>query len=137
MADAKVLDSFALLAYFGDEPGAEAVQSLLIDAEKGRVRLLMPTVNLGEVWYAIARSESAVLADRLIAEVRAMPIEFFDADWALTLAAARIKATGGLSYADCFVAALAKLHKAEVVTGDPEFKRAEKDVTVSWLTKRA
>ena len=31
---AKVLDSFALIAYFRDEPGAEMVENLLVTAGK-------------------------------------------------------------------------------------------------------
>jgi predicted nucleic acid-binding protein len=38
-----------------------------------------------------------------------------------------------MSYADCFAAALAKERKAEVVTGDPEFKQIEPEVKVHWI----
>jgi predicted nucleic acid-binding protein len=38
-----------------------------------------------------------------------------------------------MSYADCFAAALAKTRKAELVTGDREFKQVENDVRVRWL----
>jgi predicted nucleic acid-binding protein len=38
-----------------------------------------------------------------------------------------------LAYADCFAAALAKIKKAELYTGDPEFKAVEKEVKVIWL----
>jgi predicted nucleic acid-binding protein len=38
-----------------------------------------------------------------------------------------------LAYADCFAAALAKIKKAELYTGDPEFKAVEKEVEVIWL----
>jgi predicted nucleic acid-binding protein len=52
----------------------------------------------------------------------------------LTRQAAAFKARGGLSYADCFAAALAKERKLELLTGDPEFKTLEKDIKISWLT---
>ncbi len=35
--------------------------------------------------------------------------------------------------ADCFAVALARLKKAELYTGDPEFKAVEKDIKVVWL----
>jgi predicted nucleic acid-binding protein len=38
-----------------------------------------------------------------------------------------------MSYADCFAAALAKLKKAELVTGDKEFRQVDGDVKVLWL----
>jgi ribonuclease VapC len=42
-------------------------------------------------------------------------------------------ARGQIAYADCFAAALAKLHKAELVTGDHEFKLLEGDVRILWV----
>ena len=39
-----------------------------------------------------------------------------------------------LPYADCFAAALAKLQKGEVVTGDKDFKAVENEVKIAWIT---
>lgn len=36
--------------------------------------------------------------------------------------------------ADVFTAALAKRHKADLVSADPEFRAVEKKTKVSWLT---
>jgi predicted nucleic acid-binding protein len=38
-----------------------------------------------------------------------------------------------MPYADCFAAALAKLRKAELVTGDKEFRQIEDEVKIQWL----
>ena len=133
MAALKILDSHAIMAFFQDETGADQVRNLLLHAEEGKIQLAMTVVNLGEVWYAIARADSRELADRLTEEVRGMAVEIVEADWALTRAAAMLKAKGGAAYADCFAAALAKLRKGEVITGDPEFKRFEGEVKVDWL----
>jgi hypothetical protein len=35
--------------------------------------------------------------------------------------------------ADAFAAALAKESRAELVTGDPEFRPLEKEIKVQWL----
>lgn len=129
----KILDAYALLAFLEDEPGADQVRTLLLRAEEGNVKLAMTTVNLGEVWYAIARVDSPALADRLIQDIQGMAIEMVDVDWALARQAAVFKAKGGLAYADCFAAALAKLRKGELVTGDTEFKRLEGEVKIVWL----
>jgi predicted nucleic acid-binding protein len=43
------------------------------------------------------------------------------------------KARFRLSLADAFAAALAKDMKAELVTGDPEFKALEKEIRIQWL----
>ena len=41
--------------------------------------------------------------------------------------------TNRFSLADAFAAALAKEKKAELVTGDPEFKALEKEIKIHWL----
>jgi predicted nucleic acid-binding protein len=133
MAAVKVLDAYAILAFLGDEPSADQVRNLLLRAEEGKIELAMTIVNLGEVWYAIARADSPATADRLTQEVRSMAIEMVDADWSLTREASVLKARGKASFADCFAAALAKRRKGEVVTGDPEFKRLAGDVKIVWL----
>ena len=133
MAAVKILDAYALLAFLEDEPGADQIRTLLLRAEEGKLKLAMTTVNLGEVWYAIARADSQELADRLIRDIQGMAIDMVEVDWALAHEAATLKAKGKISYADCFAAALARLRKGEVVTGDPEFKRLEGDVKIAWL----
>jgi predicted nucleic acid-binding protein len=51
----------------------------------------------------------------------------------IPLQAAIFKAKQRISYADAFAAALAKLRRAELVTGDAEFKVLEKEIRISWL----
>ena len=55
----KVLDSFALIAYFRDEPGAEAVENLLVTAGKKDTPLHMTDVNYAEVKYSIVKKDGA------------------------------------------------------------------------------
>jgi predicted nucleic acid-binding protein len=38
-----------------------------------------------------------------------------------------------MSLADCFAAALAKQRKAELYTGDPEFRAVETDLKIIWI----
>ena len=128
----KVLDSYALMAFFEDEPGADLVRDLILKAEENKVSLLMSVVNLGEVWYSIARTNSPEVADQYIGEVNGMAIEVVDVDWALTRQAAAFKVNENISYADCFAASLAKLKKAELVTGDKDFKPLEGEIKILW-----
>lgn len=128
-----VLDSFALLAFFQNEKGADAVREMILDSVEGKIELSMCTVNLGEVWYAVARKISLERADALLDEIQNMPIEIVDADWALTRQAAEYKMIGKMSYADCFAAALSKIRQAELVTGDDEFKRLQAELKIKWL----
>ena len=61
-----------------------------------------------------------------------LPIQFVSVDIEFAKKAAELKASRKMSYADCFAAALAKPRKAELVTGDKEFKQVEGDVKVLW-----
>ncbi len=45
----KVLDSYALMALFNDERGAEEVEKLLLKAERGSPKPLMCVVNWGKI----------------------------------------------------------------------------------------
>ena len=111
----KVLDSYALMAFFEDEPGADVVRGLIHKAVESDTNLLMSVVNLGEVWYSIARTTSPETADQYIHEIKGMGIEIVDADWALTHQAASFKASGNISYADCYAAALAKVRRSKLI----------------------
>lgn len=129
----KVLDSYALMAFFEDEPGADLVRELLMKAEENKVTLLMSVVNLGKVWYSIAQTNSPEVADQYIGEVDGMAIEIVDADWQLTHQAARFTVNGNISYGDCFAGALAKNRRAELVTGDKEFRALESEIKIAWI----
>lgn len=128
-----VLDSWALMAYLEDEPSAERVADLIADAHEENTPLMMTVVNLGEIFYIIAREASDADAERSIIEIRQLGIEIIDADWSLTHEAAAFKAKHRMSYADCFAAALAKQKKAHLVTGDFEFRQVESEIQILWL----
>ena len=131
----KVLDSWAIMAFFEDEPGAEVVERLLHQAVEKRHRLLLSAVNWGEIYYATMRAVSQEAAEQKAQEIASLPIEIVGVgeDLALARQAAIFKAAHRMSYANCFAAALAKLKNAELVTGDPEFKEVEKDIRIAWL----
>ena len=135
--DRFVLDSFALLAYFGDEPGAEEIERILVNAAESRAHIWIPVISLGETLYITEREQSLQSAQIVLAAVDQLPVTVVDADRALTLEAAHIKAHRAVSYADAFVVALAQQHGARVVTGDPEFKMVEDLVSVYWLERYA
>jgi ribonuclease VapC len=133
----KVLDSWALIAFFEDEPAAEEVEKLLQQAAAEKHTLLMSVVSWGEVYYNTMREVSQEAAEQKAREIATLPIDIVGVSDDLTLArqAAIFKATKKMAYADCFTAALAKLKNAEVITGDPEFKQVEGEVKVVWLPK--
>jgi len=132
----KVLDSWALIAFFEDEPAAEQVENLLVKAEAGTHKLLLSVVNWGEIYYNTMRGVSQEAAEQTAIEMAGLTIEIVgvdDKNLELVRQAAIYKATRKLSYADAFAAALAKIRNAELVTGDREFKQIEDEIKIAWL----
>ena len=132
----KVLDSWALIALFNEEPVAEQVEKLLHAATAGRHTLLMSVVNWGEIYYTTLRRGGESAAKSIASDIAQMPITLVPVDSPnldLVRQAAIFKATKKMSYADCFGAALAKLRRAEFVTGDSEFKAVERELKIAWL----
>lgn len=130
---AYVLDSFAVFAYLANEPSAAEVRKLLEAAVASDVRLSMCVVNVGEVFYRYYREHGPAPAAQALRAVQALPVETVNAELTLTHAAAELKATHAVAYADCFAAALARRLNATLVTGDPEFRKFGKLVKVKWL----
>jgi ribonuclease VapC len=128
-----VLDSWAMMAFFENESAAEQVEKIIIGAHQNDVPLSMSVVNVGELWYNTVRGHSQADAERVVQELDNLGIEVVEANWEITKQAAIFKTKGKLAYADCFAAALAKLRKAEIVTGDPEFKQIEGQVKILWV----
>ena len=130
---AKVLDSFALVAYFRGEPDGVAVKELLHKAAQADKPLHMTEVNYAEVKYIVIRKDGAAAWEAATKVLETLPIEFHPATRALADVAAEFKSRISFSLAAAFAAALAQEKKAELVTGDPEFKALEKEIKIHWL----
>ncbi len=131
-AKALVMDTWAIIAYLEDEPSAQRIADMIANAHEEEIPVYMTVVNVGEVWYNIAREISEEDANSSVKELHDLRIQFVDADWELTQEAARFKSQHKMSYADCYAAALAKEKKADLVTGDKEFKALEKEIKIEW-----
>lgn len=79
----------------------------------------MSWMNLGEVAYVLERNVGTDEAAETVRDLRRV-VDACLADEALTLAAAHLKATYPMAFADAFGAALAMRNQAELWTGDPE-----------------
>ena len=132
-AKSLVFDSWAILAYLGDEKSAQEVADLITNAHENRLPMTMSVINAGEVWYILSREISEPKADSALTDLAALGIELIDVDWSITRIASTFKARGKMSYADCFAAALAKDRKSDLVTGDKEFRQVEGEVGIRWL----
>lgn len=116
-----VLDTSAVIALLENEPEAASVLALLDDARQGTVEVCLPFLALMEVEYILMRR---LPPDRVVVALTALadwPVRVVESDPAWRHEAAHLKAAGGLSLADAWVAALALLRDAELVHKDPEF----------------
>jgi len=124
------------LAYLNGESGAEQVAALLSRAQaEPQVRLLLCTINLGEILFTVERRRGLVAAQRVQALIESLPLTQVEVTRDLVLDAAHIKALHPISYADAFAVALALREEATILTGDPEFVNVQTLVGVEWLDK--
>ena len=113
-----VLDTSAILAFIEKEPGANRVREILI-----KNSIIIPWLSLLEAVYISQRElgeEEALTRYALLKKLNAAIL--WNADEALLLNAARIKATHTLSLADAVIAAIAYQNNAILIHKDPEYE---------------
>ena len=132
-----ILDAFAFMAYFENEPGAERIEQILQDVKDGKARVFISIINLGEVVYNTERKHGFSKAQDTLALIQEMPVEVLPADDQTVFAAAHIKANHLISYADAFVIVAAQNLDSIVMTGDPEFQDVTELAKVEWLKRRS
>ncbi len=130
---AAVLDSYALLAFLFGERGHQRVLDLLQRMAAASQALLVAAPNWAEVRYVSQRKVGAVRWGEAREKLLGLPLDIVPADQTLAEIAGEIKATRSMSLADCFAAALARQRRAELYTGDSEFRQVEKDISIIWL----
>ena len=128
-----LMDSFAMIAFFENEPGADRVERILKAILGQKARGYMSVINWGEIYYNTMREQGVQTAEDVIRQLKKYSIELIDADQQLTYEAAKLKGKYKIAYADCFAAALAMRLNALVVTGDPEFKKLDAEVKIEWI----
>lgn len=119
-----VLDAWAVVAVLMGEPAGPRVEQTIGTGGAGA-----SWINLGEAHYQLTRRRGAAAADMGLRRILSR-VQGEEPDAALVMAAARIKAGGGISYADCFVIATAQRYQAPLLTGDPEIIEWGGDVEV-------
>jgi len=124
-----VLDTSALMAFIEKEEGAERVRDVLL-----KKSIIIHWLTILEAVYISQRElgeEEALTRYALLKKLNAKII--WDADEALLLNAARIKATHSLSLADSVIAAVATQHKAILLHKDPEYEPLQDVVEMEIL----
>ncbi len=128
-----VLDSYAVLAFLFHETGYQKVTDLFEKAAQADQDALIAAPNWAEVRYMVERKVGGTRWRETRHKLLGLPLEVISVDLSLAELAGEIKATRKMSLADCFAAALAKQRKADLYTGDPEFRAVETDIEIVWL----
>jgi len=136
---ANVLDSWAVIGWLqGEEPARAKVRELLDQASRGAAKVSISLINVGEVFYLIAKRHGAALAERFLGDLMMMPVQALLPDRKLILGAARLKSRHPISYADAFAVETARDQNAILVTGDPELWQLSKrePIDLLWVGKK-
>jgi len=132
MKEKFVLDSYALLAFFQGGAGGRQVKEILKRALAKRASVHVSVVNMGEIFYIIARRYGFEKAREIMDDIEGLPIAVEEAGLERVLKATAIKEKSSVAYANAFAAALAEELKAVLVTGDTEFKKLG-SIEILWL----
>jgi predicted nucleic acid-binding protein len=123
-----VLDANALYRFLRNGNGADQVEILFKTALSAGSQVLMSVINWGEVHYTLTRQIGISKTDSTLQALNRLPLVIVRADIHQTRAAAILKSSFGLPYADCFAAALTARTTGVLVTADvKDFAR------VPWL----
>jgi ribonuclease VapC len=128
-----LFDSYALFAFFQKERGAETVLKFLKESKNNSIEPLICVINLGEILYLTKRRFGDAKKIEILGRIYQLSFNIIPATNDLVFEAAEIKADYPISYADSFVVACAIDQSAEIVTGDPDFKRVAHLVKIHWI----
>jgi len=111
------------MAWVRDEkPAANRVRNCMQQAEDGKIQLFMSWINVGEVHYMLTRKHNPKASEAFLMRLPSLPIRLMLPKEEAIVAAAKLKSSFRISYADAFAAALAFEENATIVTGDPEIR---------------
>ena len=75
MKKTMLLDSYAILLWIQNEPGAQVVENMLISANEEQLNLIVNELNLGEVYYNCIRRVGKIRALEIIEQFASLPVE--------------------------------------------------------------
>ncbi len=130
-----LFDSFALLAFFQNEKGAEKVLKFLKETKNNRIEPLISVINLGEILYMTKKRFGDAKKIEILGRIHQLSFNIIPVTNDLVFEAAEIKADYPISYADGFAVACAIDQSAEIVTGEHDFKKVEHLVKIHWITQ--
>jgi len=133
-----VLDACALIAYYANEDGSDAVQGLIEKAYYEEHRLLISRINLLEVFYGIYKAKGRAEALDFLQTITGFPIEIIEnVENEVFIEAGRLKSNYRISLADSvFLAETMNGNNRIGVTADHhEFEavKAAENLNLLWF----
>lgn len=130
-----VLDSCALIAFFRKEKGSEIVMRKFQSATQKECAINMHKASLSEVYYDTLRFFGKEAAEKIFRILITLPVSLTNIlNNTFIKRSGYFKVNHQVSFADCFVLALASIKKATIISSDHhEFDEIEKTKILSFL----
>jgi len=128
-----VLDTSAFFTLIEDEDGADLVQDLLQQAQRGEIKILASFVSFVEMFYITLQEKGEDEANTRIELMKRLAIERVESSEEIGNIAGKMKAAHKISFADAWIAATAKFYQAVLVHKDPEFEQVQDEVELLQL----
>jgi len=128
-----VFDTTAVITFLENEDGADIVEGLLDKAESGEINIFLSFVTYTEIYYITIQKRGKALAVERVESLELFPVKRIESNAIIGKLAGEFKAACRISFADAWVAALAKDKNATLVHKDPEFECLENQIKVLKL----
>lgn len=135
MSKIYILDASAILALFQQAQGFARINRLMKDALVVKHSIMMSAINWGEAYAVVLCDRGESSAQQAKMSLAGLPVQLISATPDMAIEAARIKVHFQLSYADSFAAALAIANHATLVTGDSDFQKIARQISILWLRR--
>ena len=124
-----LLDTSALIAYLGNEEGAEKVS---------RVRNVssLPFIAISELYYVVWLKKDKAEADRIYGFVKSWRMPVLSPTEKVIITAGRIKAVYKLGVANSYIAAFAHDAKVPLMTKDEDFSVLKDEIEIVWIHRK-
>jgi predicted nucleic acid-binding protein len=129
-----VLDSRAILRYLDNEAGAARVSEIIKSHLAGRCEVMVSALHWGEVAGITRKLHGQQGMELALSRLHAFGFQIVPADAERAVSAALIRVKRGIPYVDAFgVELTAQARDRVFVTGDFDFKVADRDVKIEFL----
>jgi predicted nucleic acid-binding protein len=132
-----VLDSSAVLRYLDDEAGAARVAEIIKSHLAGRSEAVISALHWGEIAGITCKRHGTQAMELALSRLSAFGLQVVPADGDQAVRAAMIKLKRRIPYVDLFgIAFAAAAHDRVFVTADFDFKAANSDVKIEFLSSK-